>query len=189
MTATIIQHAGRPWSGPVVVNGKGEFTFPALPEKPRDGMRVWSVSVALANYVASLKLTGMSVELGAGCGLVGMVTGGTLVEADAETANRTWDTLQLNNSRCTLINDSWASVNGRWDNIFATEVIYQPYNPESLVECIDRCWTREGVCLIANSSEGCRHRFEDALHAHNIPHVRSVESFSGFQYFRWRLVP
>lgn len=184
-----MSHAGLPWVGPVVVNGKGEFAFPELPEKPRDGMRVWSVSVALANYVAGLKLTGTSVELGAGCGLVGMVTGGTLVEADEETANRTWDTLQLNSSPCTLITDSWANVNGLWDNVFASEVLYPAYDPESLVACIDRCWTRAGVCLVANASDGWRNRFEDALHAHNLPHVRSVETFNGFQYFRWRIVP
>ena len=151
-------------------------------------MRVWSVAVALANHVAGLKLNGTSVELGAGCGLVGMVTGGTLVEMDEATAERAWLTLQMNKSPSTLIQASWKDINGLWDNVFASEILYPGYDSQSLVECIDRCWTRAGVCLIANASAGWRQPFEEALDKRRMPHFRVDEEFAGFTYSLWSIV-
>jgi len=183
LSSPIIRDGKRPWVGPVFIQGR-EYHF--IPEDViRDGNRVWSASVAFAAQLAREEIEGTSVDLGGGCGLVGMVTGATTIEKDPDTAKLTKRIFEENNLDCRLLVMPWEDCQEKFDNVFGCEIIYPAYKPETIADFINRCWTRRGVCRFATSMLRCDGEFEKRLTDHGLKCLREIRTYQGFEYFNW----
>lgn len=179
--------ACKPWIGPIIVDNKEYHTI--NPEIVRDGNRVWSISVALAQYLSELNILGSSIELGCGCGcgLVGMVTGSTLLDKDLETLKLTSEILKLNNYDNRLINSSWVDVNESFDNIFGSEILYPAYEPSSIADFIGRNWTKKGKVILAASRSQFASLFETRLIEIGFSFKKEDRTYQSFNYTIWEI--
>lgn len=172
------------WQGPVVV-GNHKYRFAPGPKKC-DGTTLWPVSVAMATELALNPVQRSCVDVGCGYGLIGMVTGGTLIEHDSVVIPVLRKTLTLNDSDCELIEQDWREVSGAWDCIYGSEVAYDSY--KGLVGFIDCCWTRKGDCLFGMSlARRMGAQFERELTERKIAFVYETKQFGELQYGLWRL--
>lgn len=170
------------WTDPVRI-GSHDYQF-AITAVRRNGTRLWTTSVGLAEYVAGLQLRGSSVELGCGHGLVGMVADATLIDSDPETITNTRETLRLNGKQCRLIEASWDDITEPFDNVFGSEILYPMYRPESVADFIGRCWTRRGVCVLAVSRDNFVSSFESRVVELGLTCTRELALFRNFPYTR-----
>lgn len=167
----------QPFTEPVVIAGQ-TYSFPDITTKT-DGNRVWSLSVVLARQLHGQHL-GKTVELGAGLGLIAMVTGAVIIERDPTTVADTITTQHLNNKFNRIIRGSWDEVTEPFDSIIGCEVVYPAYDPDSITRFIQRNWTRKGICLFANSHW---HHIEQHPDWHNY----TIKESEGQQYAEWRV--
>lgn len=173
-------HAADVWTDSVVVGGH-EYQF-AQAAVRRDGTQLWTVSFALADMISRLELQGSSVDLGCGCGLVGMVADATLVDRDPIAIGNARETLRLNRKTCPLIEASWNDISGPFDNVFGSEILYPIYQPASVADLVARCWTGKGLCLFAVSVATHVAEFEQCLSASGLSSSRESLNFRGFPY-------
>lgn len=180
-TATrLTKDASDTWTEPVIIGGHGYHFSPSSVR--RNGTQLWTVSIGLAEYVAGLEIQGSSVELGCGQGLVGMITGATLIDSDPVTIANTRETLRLNGKQCRIIEASWENINEPFDNVFGSEILYRMYKPETVAEFLDRCWTGKGACLLVVSRPSDVPLFEQRARELGFTYVREAVSYRGFEY-------
>lgn len=178
--------ACRSWEGPVVIDGV-VYQFIDHDEF-KDGTRVWCTSVILASQISGLFLQGSSIEIGCGCGLVGMVANATLLEKDVDTVSFTKKILEMNKKDCELRIGSWIDTSDKFDNIFGSEILYPAYKPETVADFIDRCWTRKGRVELVNSRPLYAYSFENRLNELQVNYVKELKSYQDFEYTQWSLI-
>jgi predicted nicotinamide N-methyase len=121
-----------------------------------DGSKLWPCSVALATCLAGIDCANLrAVEVGCGLGLPGMTVAlrgakVTLIEQDESALPWLLTNLCANEIRAKVIPNSWQNIEGQFDLIVGSEVLYRQYGQRELTNFIKRCWTKKGPCLFFN---------------------------------------
>ena len=139
----------------------GEATYALVDDPDSEILRVWPAGLLMARQVATLPLTGSVVDVGCGCGIVGLTAlakGCRVTFMDSnpralELAARNAIAAGFTNFDTLLL--SWHSVVERqWDNVLTSETLWhgEQAGQEALRAWIHRHWNKTGVCLLGYSA-------------------------------------
>lgn len=116
------------------------------------GEKIWPSCLVLLHRLKELTVLGTCLDAGCGCGLVGLYLCSlglpvTLLDADPLALNRVQAALELNNLTATVRLGDWQTVEGVWDNVLASDVLYA--DPGFLGHA-RRLWSGRGYLIIAD---------------------------------------
>lgn len=142
-----------------------------------DGNKLWPCALALAQIVGSFEIAGMSLlEIGCGLSLPGMVAarqGARVTLCDRDDAVDL-SIAELNQVELTKIRGDWATLQGSFDWVVGSEVLYRAYGLESAAHCVANVWNGRGRCLFVQQPYYALGEFVKAIESLGLSCVQTV---------------
>jgi hypothetical protein len=185
---------------PIWIGGRAYVITPDNTGVPRDGSRLWTVAVALAEHAVDVILSShlppterRCCAVGDGLGLIGIVAADcladvTIIDRDGETLTKwTLSNVVANKADLEIREADWHNAEGVFDFIFGSEVLYSTYGLHGLCAFIDRTWTRKGECWFVNSKNHDKDRFQDAAEQVGLTARFRTLAWGGSECYLWRV--
>lgn len=156
-----------------------------ITEKPNNpGTRLWPCSVVMAEKLLNYGWVNLKVcEVGAGLGVPGIVVSNAQAQVtfiDKSKVVTEWLRMQLfrNKVQGSVKTKDWNELTEGFDSIIGSEIIYDYYKPNTLVDFVNRSWNEKANCFFAFTGFGeaktfiklCEEKFNTTILYFDVQH-------------------